>query len=337
MKDQSHLNPSIAVLLPCFNEEQTIADVVARFRQALPTAAVYVYDNNSTDQTALKARQSGALVVREPRQGKGNVVRRMFADIEADIYVIADGDGTYLPEDAPQLVNTLLTEQADMVIGTRRGVTDDAGRRGHAIGNRAFNWLYTSLFGDDFTDIFSGYRAFTRRFIKSFPAISNGFEIETEMSVHASALKLPVCEIPLEYGRRPEGSSSKLSTFQDGAKILWMIAMLMKETKPFRFFGVISLAVLAVSLTLMVPVLVEYFQVGLVPRLPTWVLSIGLLVMSMLFAMTGLVLDSVARSRIEQKRILYLAVGATRPEGQSRRSQPEPAMHQAGADGTRAA
>ena len=196
---------SIAVLLPCYNEEQTIADVVLGFRDAMPEARIYVYDNNSSDLTALKARASGAIVVREPRQGKGNVVRRMFSDIDADVYVMADGDGTYKPEDAPQLVNTLLTERADMVVGTRAGVTRDAGRAGHAFGNQIFNTLYHQLFGRDFTDIFSGYRAFTRRFVKSFPAVSDGFEIETEMSVHASALKLPVCEIALDYGRRPEG------------------------------------------------------------------------------------------------------------------------------------
>ena len=189
---------AIAVLIPCYNEERTIGDVVSRFRATLPSASVYVYDNNSSDLTALRARASGAIVIREPRQGKGNVVRRMFADIEADIYVMVDGDGTYAPEDAPQLINTLLTAHSDMAVGTRRGVTDDAGRAGHAFGNRLFNSLYKRLFGRDFTDIFSGYRAFTRRFVKSFPAVSGGFEIETEMSVHASQLKLPVSEIALD-------------------------------------------------------------------------------------------------------------------------------------------
>ena len=204
---------------------------------ALPSASIYVYDNNSSDLTALKARAAGAIVVREPRQGKGNVVRRMFADIDADIYLMADGDGTYAPEDAPQLINTLLTERSDMAVGTRRGVADDAGRAGHAFGNRVFNALYKRLFGRDFTDIFSGYRAFTRRFVKSFPAVSGGFEIETEMSVHASQLKLPVSEIAARLRPAAEGSSSKLSTFKDGAKILWMFAMLVKETQPMRFFG----------------------------------------------------------------------------------------------------
>lgn len=303
---------AIAVLLPCHNEEQTIGDVVKRFRDALPGAALYVYDNNSSDLTALKARAAGATVVRESRQGKGNVVRRMFADIEADIYLMADGDGTYAPEDAPLLINTLMTERADMVVGTRRGVTDNAGRAGHAAGNRIFNGLYKRLFGRDFTDIFSGYRAFTRRFVKSFPAVSGGFEIETEMSVHASQLKLPVSEIALDYGRRPEGSTSKLSTCRDGAKILLMFALLMKETQPLRFFGTVAALFLISSTVLGVPVLIEFLETGLVPRIPTWVLSVGLLLLSMLMVVTGLVLDSVSRGRAEQKRIFYLSMPSGR-------------------------
>ncbi|AZO60365.1 MULTISPECIES: glycosyltransferase [unclassified Mesorhizobium] len=306
--------PAIAVLLPCYNEELTIGEVVRRFRETLSSATVYVYDNNSKDLTALRARAAGAVVVREPRQGKGNVVRRMFADIDADIYVMADGDGTYAPEDAPQLINTLLTERSDMVVGTRRGVTDDAGRSGHAFGNRIFNRLYKGLFGADFTDIFSGYRVFSRRFVKSFPAVSGGFEIETEMSVHASQLKLPVNEMALDYGRRPEGSSSKLSTFRDGARILWMFAMLVKETQPLRFFGTFALFFLAASIGLMIPVLIEFAETGLVPRMPTWVLSVGLLLLSMLAMVTGLILDSVSRGRAEQKRIFYLSIPAGRIE-----------------------
>lgn len=305
---------SVAVLLPCYNEEATIAAVVSGFRSALPAARVIVFDNNSKDLTALRARAAGAEVIRVPRQGKGNVVRRMFADIDADIYVMADGDGTYAPEDAPQLINTLLTEHADMAVGTRRGVGEDAGRAGHAFGNRLFNALYQQLFGRDFTDILSGYRAFTRRYVKSFPAVSSGFEIETEMSVHASMLKLPVVEIGLDYGRRPEGSSSKLSTFKDGAKILWMFAMLMKETRPLRFFGAIASLCIAASLVLMVPVLAEFVTTGLVPRLPTWVLSMALMMMAMLFGVCGLILDSVARGRAEQMRMVYLSYGPARAE-----------------------
>jgi glycosyltransferase involved in cell wall biosynthesis len=314
MSQDTLLEMTIAVLLPCYNEEHTVGEVVSRFRQTLPAARIYVYDNNSTDLTALRARAAGAIVVRESRQGKGNVVRRMFADIDADLYVMADGDGTYAPEDAPQLLNTLLTERADMVVGTRRGIGDDAGRAGHAFGNRLFNKLYHGMFGRDFTDIFSGYRVFTRRFVKSFPAVSGGFEIETEMSVHASQLKLPVAEIALEYGRRPEGSSSKLSTFRDGAKILVMFAMLMKETKPFRFFGVFSLGFALAGVLLMIPVLGEYIETGLVPRQPTWMLAISFVVMGMLLAVTGLILDSVARGRAEYKRMLYLAISPARGE-----------------------
>jgi glycosyltransferase involved in cell wall biosynthesis len=303
---------AIAVLLPCHNEEKTIGDVVARFRAALPGASIHVYDNNSTDLTALRARSAGAIVVKESRQGKGNVVRRMFADIDADLYVMADGDGTYAPEDAPQLINALLTERADMAVGTRLGVTDDAGRAGHAIGNLIFNRLYHRLFGRDFTDIFSGYRVFTRRFVKSFPAVSGGFEIETEMSVHASVLKIPTVEIALDYGRRVDGSASKLSTWKDGAKILWTFAMLLKETRPFHFFGSLSAAFAAASLGFMLPVLSEYAVTGLVPRMPTWVLSIGLALMSMLLVVAGMILDSVACGRAEHKRLLYLAIAPLR-------------------------
>jgi glycosyltransferase involved in cell wall biosynthesis len=300
----------IAVMLPCYNEAATIEMVVRGFREALPQARVYVYDNNSTDGTALKAMLAGAEVIRERRQGKGHVVRRMFADIEADIYVMADGDGTYSPKDAEELIRTLLTERADMVVGSRRGVHADAGRQGHAAGNRVFNILYRTIFGRDFTDIFSGYRVFSRRFVKSFPAVSGGFEIETEMSVHASRLKLPVSEIELDYGRRPEGSHSKLSTFRDGTKILWMFAMLMKETRPFAFFGAISSAFMATSILFMAPVLLTYFHTGLVDRMPTWVFSLVLMLISFLIFTAGLILDSLSRARAEQLRIHYMSMPA---------------------------
>jgi len=302
----------IAVLLPCYNEAATIGDVVAGFRAALPSARIYVYDNNSKDQTALRAALAGAIVVREPRQGKGHVVRRMFSDIDADIYLMADGDGTYAPADGPELIRTILTERCDMVVGTRRGVTDDAGRRGHAFGNSIFNGLYKSIFGNDFSDIFSGYRAFSRRFAKSFPAVSDGFEIETEMSVHASVLKLPVTELALDYGRRPEGSHSKLSTFGDGAKILWMFAMLMKETRPFTFFSYLSVITLGVSMVFMVPVLNEYFLTGLVTRMPSWVLAMALMMMALMIFAGGVILDSVARGRAEQKRFHYMSIAPVR-------------------------
>jgi len=304
----------IAVVLPCYNEAETIGDVVAGFRAALPTARIYVYDNNSKDQTAMRAALAGATVVRETRQGKGHVVRRMFSDIEADIFLMADGDGTYSSADAPELVQTLLSGGYDMVVGTRRGVTDDAGRRGHAFGNSIFNRLYTAIFGTDFTDIFSGYRAFSRRFAKSFPAISGGFEIETEMSVHASMLRMPVAELALDYGRRPDGSHSKLSTFKDGAKILWMFAMLMKETRPFMFFGYLSVFTLALSMMFMVPVLNEYFLTGLVTRMPTWILAMALMMMALMIFSGGVILDSLARSRFEQKRFHYMSISPSRGE-----------------------
>ncbi len=327
MSDPLFTDLEIAVLLPCYNEEATVADVVLGFRRELPQARVFVYDNNSSDRTAILAARAGATVIREPRQGKGHVVRRMFADIEADIYVMADGDGTYAPEDAPDLIRTLVTERSDMVVGTRRGVTDDAGRAGHAFGNKLFNRLYKALFGNDFTDIFSGYRVFNRRFVKSFPALSGGFEIETEMSVHASMLRMPVSELTLDYGRRPEGSTSKLSTVRDGIRILWTLMLLMKETRPFYFFSAISAVFLLASLGFMAPVLSEYFETGLVDRMPTWILSVTLLLISILFFVSGVILDSVARSRAEHKRMLYMGLPATRrvgaapSDGQRRRSR----------------
>jgi len=311
----------IAVLLPCYNEAATIGDVVAQFKAALPGAQVHVYDNNSTDGTALKAMLAGATVTRERRQGKGNVVRRMFSDIDADVYIMADGDGTYAAADAPELVRVLLNEQADMVVGTRKGVHEDAHRQGHAIGNKIFNILYRNLFGTDFSDIFSGYRAFSRRFVKSFPATSNGFEIETEMSVHVSRLKLPVSELELDYGKRPEGSHSKLSTFKDGAKILWMFSQLMKETRPFAFFGTLSAGFAALSLVLMAPVIFTFLETGLVERMPTWVLSMALLMMGVVFFTAGIILDSVARGRAEQLRINYMSMPGLASSYQSLPSQ----------------
>jgi glycosyltransferase involved in cell wall biosynthesis len=306
----------IAILLPCYNEELTIGDVVKRFRAALPSATVYVYDNNSKDLTSIVARAHGAIVVREPRQGKGNVVRRMFSDIDADLYVMADGDGTYAPEDALKLIETMVEQRCDMVVGTRNGVTEDAGRKGHGFGNRLFNSIYHGLFGRDFTDIFSGYRVFTRRFVKSFPAFSSGFEIETEMSVHASELRLPVAELGLAYGRRPEGSHSKLSTFKDGARILKMFALLLKETRPALFFGLLAAGAFVASAIFVMPVLIAYFETGLVERLPTFVFASMLALCGLLFGVAGVILDSVARGRAEMKRMLYLALPNARGDSQ---------------------
>lgn len=305
---------SLAVLLPCYNEGLSIASVVIGFRKALPGARIYVYDNNSTDDTAQQAAIAGATVITCRRQGKGNVVRQMFADIEADIYIMADGDGTYDAAAAPRMVEALLADRADMVVGTRRNITEDAGRRGHAIGNKLFNRIYQAMFGRDFTDIFSGYRVFTRRFAKSFPANSAGFEIETEMSVHASTLRLPVTEIEFDYGRRVEGSASKLSTFRDGARILTMMAMLLKETKPFVFFGAISAALFLATSILMLPITIDFLATGLVDRVPTVMLAMTLLVGAMLSLSCGVILDSLSRSRVEQKRIFYLSQAPARGE-----------------------
>ena len=302
--------PRIAVTIPCYNEAATIGDVVAGFRAALPGAKIYVYDNNSSDATAQIAARAGATVRRETRQGKGHVVRRIFADIEADIYVMADGDGTYDASMAPTLVELLQKNHVDMVVGTRADVTRDAGRGGHAFGNRMFNLLYNQIFGREFTDILSGYRVFTRRFVKSFPATSAGFEIETEMSVHASQLGIPTLERPTRYGVRPEDSPSKLNTFRDGLRILGMFAMLMKETRPLAFFGLIGLMLTLAATALSAPLFITYFQTGLVPRFPTAILSTGIAIIGVIAAVCGLILDSLARARIEAKRAVFLSYPA---------------------------
>jgi hypothetical protein len=298
----------VAVILPCYNEGRTIAGVVADFRAALPDARICVFDNASTDDTAERARLAGAEVYREPRPGKGNVVRRMFAEVDADVYVMADGDGTYDAASAPKLVAMITDDRVDMAIGARQNVHQDAHRAGHAFGNRLFNKLYAALFGAEYGDIFSGYRAFSRRFVKSFPALSSGFEIETELSVHASQLKLPTAEIVLPYGKRPEGSSSKLRSVRDGARILGMFLFLLKETRPALFFGAMAAACSVLSIALALPLVETYFQTGLVPRMPTAILCTGLMLVACLMMTCGLILDSLARSRTEQKRILYLAV-----------------------------
>jgi len=304
--------PRVAVVLPCHNEAASIARVVAEFRAALPHARVIVFDNASTDATAAIAAEAGAEVCFEPRPGKGNVVRRMFADVDADIYLMADCDGTYDAASAPELIACVERDNVDMAIGARAGIGQEAHRRGHALGNRMFNRLYGALFGADFEDIFSGYRAFSRRFVKSFPALSSGFEIETELSVHASQLKLPTAEIALPYGKREEGSRSKLRTFRDGARILGTFALLLKETRPALFFGALGGAAVALALVLAAPIFATFIETGLVPRMPTVVLCTGLVLFATLMSACGLILDSLARARVEQKRILYLSFGAPR-------------------------
>ena len=300
----------IAVILPCYNEEAAIAKTVAGFRATLPGATIYVYDNNSRDRTAEIARAAGAVVRTERQQGKGHVVRRMFADVEADIYVMADGDLTYDPNAAPVMVRMLVEEQFDMVVGTRQHDVAEAYRGGHVIGNRLFTGLLARLFGRSFTDIFSGYRAFSRRFVKSFPVLSEGFEIETEMSVHALELRMPVGELVTSYGARPEGSTSKLSTYRDGWRILKTIGTLYRVERPVLFYGGVAGLLLAAAIVLAVPLFITYIDTGLVPRFPTAILATGLVIIAVLSFFAGLILDTVTRGRREVRRLAYLAYPA---------------------------
>ncbi|MFL9842047.1 glycosyltransferase family 2 protein [Sphingomonas sp. ST-64] len=308
------IEPRIAVILPCYNEEAAIAQTVAGFRAALPDAAIYVYDNNSADRTVEVARAAGAVVRTERMQGKGNVVRRMFADVDADIYVMADGDATYDPAAASAMIAKLREEGLDMVVGTRIHEAADAYRRGHVLGNRAMTGLLAQLFGRSFTDIFSGYRVFSRRFVKSFPVLSAGFEIETEISVHALELKMPVGEIETRYLARPEGSASKLSTYRDGARIARTIVTLYRIEKPMLFFGWIALALAGLAVILAVPLAMTYMETGLVPRFPTAILATGLVILSALSLFAGLILDTVVRGRREMRRLAYLAQPAPMAE-----------------------
>jgi glycosyltransferase involved in cell wall biosynthesis len=300
----------IAVLLPCYNEEAAIAATVAGFRQALPGAAIYVYDNNSRDRTREIAAEAGALVRTERQQGKGHVVRRMFADIDADIYVMADGDLTYDPKAAPVMVDQLLAEQLDMVVGTRRHEKKDAYRGGHVLGNKLFTGLLSGLFGRSFSDIFSGYRVFSRRFVKSFPVLSSGFEIETEMSVHALELRMPVGEVETAYAARPDGSQSKLSTWSDGWKILKTIVTLYRVERPVLFYGSIGALLIALAVVLAVPLVITYAHTGLVPRFPTAILVTGMIIVAVLCIFAGLILDTVTRGRREVRRLYYLSLAA---------------------------
>jgi glycosyltransferase involved in cell wall biosynthesis len=297
----------IAVLVPCFNEEAAVASVVTGFRKALPTAEIYVYDNNSRDRTAAVARAAGAEVRSERRQGKGHVVRRMFADIDADVYVLVDGDATYDAPSAPRMIEKLVNDHLDMVVGLRVDQEQAAWRRGHRIGNRMLTGFLSSVFGQAFKDILSGYRVFSRRFVKSFPVLSDGFEIETELNVHALELAMPVAEVETPYYARPEGSVSKLNTYRDGLRILGTILKLYRSEKPLRFFAAIGVFLALVSIGLAIPILITYLEEGLVPRLPTAVLSTGLMIVAVLSVSSGLVLDTVTRGRREMKLLAYLA------------------------------
>lgn len=299
----------LAVVIPCYNEAAAIGKVVADFAAALPGASIYVYDNNSTDDTAKIAREAGAIVRSEKRKGKGHVVRRMLADVAADIYVLVDGDDTYSAALAPLLVHRLIEGHTDMVVGTRRHSNSRAYRPGHQFGN----WLLTSLvawaFKADLTDMLSGYRVMSRRFVKSFPALSSGFEIETELAVHSLEIGASVEEVPTPYKERPAGSASKLHAIRDGTRIFRLIVRLVREERPMEFFSAAALILLAAATAFGGPVLIEYFRTGLVPRLPTWAFALGLVSLGFLSFACGLILDGVARGRREFRRLAYLALG----------------------------
>ncbi len=296
----------IAVLIPCYNEAAAIGRVVKDFRTALPAAEIYVYDNNSRDGTTEAARAAGAVVRTEARQGKGNVVRRMFADIDADYYVLVDGDATYDAPSAPAMVAKARGEQLDMVVGCRESSEQSAYRRGHRFGNSLLTGVVTTLFGRHFTDILSGYRVFSRRFVKSFPALANGFETETELTVHALELRMPVGEVATPYNSRPEGSVSKLRTYRDGWRILQTILNLYRLERPLTFYSVIAVSAMVVALGLALPLGYTYLQTGMVPRFPTAILATGMGILAALSLACGLILDTVTRGRQEMRRLIYL-------------------------------
>jgi glycosyltransferase involved in cell wall biosynthesis len=301
----------VAVLIPCYNEALTIRKVIQDFRTALPGSTVYVYDNNSTDETIKTARQAGAVVRKVPHQGKGNVVRRMFADIEADIYVLVDGDDTYDATSAPKLMEQLIMEQLDMVVGTRFGNYEEAAfRSGHHFGNHLLTAVVGMIFERSFTDMLSGYRVFSRRFVKSFPALAKGFETETELTVHALELRMPIAEVITDYKSRPPGSESKLHTYRDGYRILKMILRLFREERPLFFFTIMFAILAFASVALAYPLFVTYLATGLVPRFPTAILSTGLMLLAFLNLGAGLILDTVTKGRMEIKRLAYLSIPA---------------------------
>ncbi|QZD96495.1 glycosyltransferase family 2 protein [Qipengyuania gelatinilytica] len=298
--------PSVAVLLPCYNEGLAIRAVIERFQKALPQATIYVYDNNSSDDSAAIARAAGAVVRSEPRQGKGFVVRRMFADIDADIYLMCDADETYEAEAAPALVDKLVEEGLDMVVGSRSNAAEGAYRPAHKFGNWMLTSLVRTMFGNGFKDMLSGYRVFSRRFVKSFPVMAQGFEIETELTIHALQLEMPAAEVPTQFSERPEGSESKLNTISDGLRILWTITGLLKQERPLYLYGMMALGLFLASLVLGFPVIAEYVETGLVPRLPTALLASGVMILAFLSLFSGLILDTVTRGRKEAKRLRYL-------------------------------
>jgi glycosyltransferase involved in cell wall biosynthesis len=306
----SRRTSKVAVLVPCHNEERSVARVVHDFRAVLPSADVYVFDNRSSDQTAQRAREAGAIVRSEARPGKGNVVRRMFADVDADVFVLVDGDATYDAGAAPGMIKLLLDQDLDMVIGKREALEGDesAYPRGHRLGNGLFNWMLRVLFGSDFTDVFSGYRVMTRRFVKSFPTRSSGFEIETEITAHATDIDAPSAEVITHYRARVEDSQSKLRTYRDGLRILSTGIWLFKEMRPFRFFGVLALVLTGAAVALAIPLFIEYAETGLVPRFPTAILAAAIQIVALIFLTCGIVLDSVCQLRRDAKRLTYLGI-----------------------------
>jgi glycosyltransferase involved in cell wall biosynthesis len=310
-----YVPPQLAVLIPCYNEEETISKVVSDFKTTLPDATIYVYDNNSTDRSAELARQAGAVVREERLQGKGNVVRRMFADVEADIYVLVDGDDTYDAAIAPEMIDCLRGEYLDMVNAARQAEMREAYRSGHRLGNAMFTHIVAMIFGRQFSDLLSGYRVLSRRFVKSFPALSSGFEIETELTIHALELRMPVREIVSSYKERPTGSESKLHTVRDGVRILSTILVLVKVERPLLFFSVIGAVLGTAAVILGIPIIITFMGTGLVPRFPTAILATGIMILAFLSLACGLVLDTVTRGRVEMKRMQYLGIpiGRTGP------------------------
>ena len=309
-EETSTTAPRVAVLIPCHNEATSITRVVEDFRRVLPRAGIFVFDNNSTDSTVDLALAAGAQVSREPLQGKGNVVRRMFSDIEADVYVLVDGDDTYEATSAPRMIDLLVNDSLDMVTGTRVTDIQAAYRPGHRFGNLMLTGIVRGIFGDRITDMLSGYRVFSRRFVKSFPALSSGFETETELTIHALELRMPLGELNTPYKDRMAGSASKLNTYRDGARILATIVQLVKEEKPLQFFSVAGAILFLLGFGISIPIFLEFHRTHLVPRFPTAILATGIVILSFLSLFCGLILDSVARGRKEAMRMIYLSIPA---------------------------
>lgn len=303
-------HPTIAAIVPCYNEETAIAQVVADLRAAVPEMDIYVYDNASTDATARVAAEAGAIVRTEHMKGKGNVVRRAFADVDADIYVMIDGDDTYAAANLPEMIATLQAGPYDHVLGVRRQTIEGAYRPGHELGNKGFNWFVTRVFGTPVNDMLSGYRVFSRRFVKSFPALSREFEIETELTVHAVSLRVPQREVEVGFKDRPEGSESKLRTYHDGFRILSLLVNLIRHERPVLFYGLVGALLALVGVIVGIPVIVDFAQTGLVPRLPTALLAVGIVLLACLAWVTGLVMDGVLKARLEVRRLSYLALDA---------------------------